>query len=614
MIVFRDHTRPYTPAQGLAEINRLAMRLVKFPLDQEAARDLLMRYGELETAWTDRLCRHRDEHGPRIALLRRLAVLTGGIFCDSWRQNALGVAQQASRFANELRLLSRQPLCAFDRTRIPEGYAYYGFYPEMYAEAAKELFAAIRPDRAVCVGIRSIGTSLSAAVCGQLRILGCEAEAFTVRPRGHPFERFLKIADSLRIQWHAQQSALFVVIDEGPGLSGSSFCSVAQSLADQGIPDDRIVFLPSWEPDPANLSSAFSRDRWRRYRKFVVSFDQVWIRSGRLAGILDCEKLLDVSAGGWRGLLYPGANGPPVQRSFERRKYLCLSGMEAEVPIQRLSILVQTKGTTARLAKFAGIGFYGKPLYERASQLGRSGFAPPCLEFQNGFVISEFMPGRPLETSSADGELMDTAIGYLDFLRRNFPAVQEHTRTETAEMILENTREGLGAVWAGRAGRLLADENPFERYNATAIDGRMSPHEWIRTPKGLIKTDGVEHHADHFFPGCQNVLWDFAGLCTEFSWSGAQRRQLVAKVKSVTSETVDRQHLLFYETAYLAYRLGYCKMASEMLGDDDDGRRFSETISRISTLLRSRILALENCRPKGKQKSKARPGRKRLIA
>src|SRR5947209_4153266 len=49
----------------------------------------------------------------------------------------------------------------------PEGYAFYAVYPEMYAMAARALPPS--PNRLV-IGIRTIGTSLGAAVAG-----GCGA-------------------------------------------------------------------------------------------------------------------------------------------------------------------------------------------------------------------------------------------------------------------------------------------------------------------------------------------------------------------------------------------------------------------------------------------------------
>lgn len=41
----------------------------------------------------------------------------------------------------------------------------------------------------------------------------------------------------------------FLVIDEGPGLSGSSICGTLEKLLKIGIAAEKIVIFPSWNPD-----------------------------------------------------------------------------------------------------------------------------------------------------------------------------------------------------------------------------------------------------------------------------------------------------------------------------------------------------------------------------
>ncbi len=160
-------------------------------------------------------------------------------------------------------------------------------------------------------------------------------------------------------------------------------------------------------------------------------------------------------------------------------------------------------------------------------------------------------------------------------------------------MVQENIFEGLGRTWAGRTARILKRTRVFGQYKATAIDGRMFPHEWIKTPHGFIKTDGVEHHADHFFPGCQSILWDLAGLSVEFAWTQRQRDGLISMYESVRKRSI-RDRLLYYEIAYLAYRLGYCIMASQSLGQSHEGKRFEQQARRYASILKQGIISLEN--------------------
>ena len=72
------------------------------------------------------------------------------------------------------------------RISHPEGFAYYALHPGDFADAV----ATMGSCRAIgVVGIRSVGTTLSAVVAGALRRIGVRADRITVRPVGHPYDR-----------------------------------------------------------------------------------------------------------------------------------------------------------------------------------------------------------------------------------------------------------------------------------------------------------------------------------------------------------------------------------------------------------------------------------------
>jgi hypothetical protein len=126
------------------------------------------------------------------------------------------------------------------KLRLPEGYAFYAVYPKLYAQAARSA-----PRRMQVIGIRSIGTSLAAVVAA-----ACGGPVpITVRPRGHPFDRRVTLP---RIDPRRH----FAVVDEGPGLSGSSFISVAEALLEQGVPLSRIHLFPSHGNPPGSCASS----------------------------------------------------------------------------------------------------------------------------------------------------------------------------------------------------------------------------------------------------------------------------------------------------------------------------------------------------------------------
>ncbi|HYO82014.1 MAG TPA: hypothetical protein VES20_11465, partial [Bryobacteraceae bacterium] len=238
------------------------------------------------------------------------------------------------------------------RVRPQEGFAYYALYPDQYARAARRFKREQQPSRCTVIGIRSIGTTLAAEV---VRALGCACESWTVRPHGHPFDRRVCLHPDLQVRvgdWH-------LVVDEGPGISGSSFAAVADALNERGVPDERIVFFPSYEPDREALCSERARARWYRHRIYVEPFDE--------AGLIP-SGARDLSGGAWREVV---GLDVPVQPSHERRKYL----------------------HEGRLLKFAGLGRYGESKLRRAHALVR--FVPQAEKLENGFLVTSWVPGVP---------------------------------------------------------------------------------------------------------------------------------------------------------------------------------------------------------------------------
>src|SRR5262249_16894970 len=138
------------------------------------------------------------------------------------------------------------------RVSPPEGFAYYALHPMDFAAIA----CVGRYEYCVAViGIRTIGTALSAMVVAGLHKQGIEASRTTVRPEGHPYDRRTSFSPD-QLAWIKQQSqrgAAFVVVDEGPGLSGSSFLSVGEALKALGVAGDRITFLGTRDLDPDQL-------------------------------------------------------------------------------------------------------------------------------------------------------------------------------------------------------------------------------------------------------------------------------------------------------------------------------------------------------------------------
>jgi hypothetical protein len=219
MIVYRAQEQTTGPSQLLARIRITLQQNGQGELtDHGQVVELLIDFGELEAGVVDALCPERDSDSQVAQALRQTNVLLGHAFYHSWRR-AGEMRLWLERLSSALTLnrVAFLVLPEMVRVSVPEGYVYYGLYPETYLKAAVKFFHEVRPSRAVGIGIRSIGTSLSAVVCAALEELGCETHSYTVRPRGHPFDRRLALSPRLEEAWRSLADSHFLIIDEGPG-------------------------------------------------------------------------------------------------------------------------------------------------------------------------------------------------------------------------------------------------------------------------------------------------------------------------------------------------------------------------------------------------------------
>jgi hypothetical protein len=511
MIIYREQRREIRTAAAIASLQSRSCR------DHESLRDLLIDFGDLECGIADAL---PSDH-PAIPQMRRIAIEIGRAFHRSYRHSQ----------RTALNLEIRAELPPRIEVGVAEGYAYYGLFPETYVDAAEQFF---QTADYIVIGIRSIGTSLSAAVAGTLAELGGHVESFTIRPTGHPFHR------AAHFDRPIDPATIYLLVDEGPGLSGSSLGSVADALSAAGVPDARIVFFPSWNPDPDALLSLAARDRFRKHRSVVAAFDPEIVRRG-------LSYWRDVSAAKWRDILCTPGAFPAVQPQHERRKFL-------------------HRGV---IAKFAGFGSRGKTAFDRARSLHDAGFIPSPLDLTNGFLFSAFVPGRPVE--QATPALIHRIADYLNHIQHTKPSLAPVPCTALSEMLTINLSEILNID----AGPLLAMRRLIEDAPTYNLDGRMLPHEWIETPEGFLKTDAVDHFDDHFFPGPQDIAWDVAAAMVEFSLDETFLRRFDPAV---------RKRVPFYLVAYSAFRLAYCRIAEKSAPAEVP--RFRALASRYETVTR----------------------------
>lgn len=411
--------------------------------------------------------------------------------------------------------LAALPLPARVTVREPEGYAFYAVYPEAYAEAAR---AVTWPAPPFVIGLRSIGLGLAAHVAEAANAVGL----VSLRPTGPPFRRTLRVAEPLGARLAAHPGP-FAIVDEGPGLSGSSFGAALDLLQDLGVGPERIVVFPSHGGDLGPEASPAHRTRWAQVRRVVADFPPLARRRpvGELFADLIGPALQvdDLSAGAWR-------EGRPLP-AFPRQ--------------ERLKFRITTP-SGRYVARFAGLGAIGEAKLERARALHAARATPEPLALRWGFLLSRW----------ADGEVarptFDELAGYLQ-LRSGLAAPPGASLDELAEMIRVN---------AGELGLEVRAEPPRATPRPVAIDGRLHAWEWLRTPDGaLLKTDALDHCCAHDLVGGQDIAWDVAGAAVEFGLDEAQAERLRAAVDADPALTA------FCRLAYPAFQAGLWTFAGD---------------------------------------------------
>jgi hypothetical protein len=428
---------------------------------------------------------------------------------------------------------------------VPEGFAYYALHPREYADAMALLPPA---PAALVVGIRSIGTSLSAVARAALARRGVRAERMTVRPIGHPWARETHFTETekQRLRLARAAGAPFVVVDEGPGLSGSSFLSVAEALVAAGVPPECITLVGSHAVEPARLCARDAAARWTCFRYFAVEGGAV--PSGAL----------DLSGGEWRRVVLPRERSRPGSwTQFERRKFLTAD--------------------RATLLKFEGLGHYGRPSFARAHALAEEGLSPRVAPADDGFAAYEFIPGGPLHADDVNAAMLSRLAEYCAARVRLTPAPAPAAENAALRHMVEvNWREAFGS-------EITVPELPVVA--PVIADGRMQPHEWVGARDGrILKTDAASHGDDHFFPGPTDIAWDLAGAMVEWDLDRAASDLLLAEYRRFSGDDAGAR-VRDYILGYALFRLGYCNMAADAVRGSDEAARLWRDEQRYRALL-----------------------------
>jgi hypothetical protein len=429
---------------------------------------------------------------------------------------------------------------------IPEGFAYYALHPLAYADVMRKIPAC---ERLLVVGIRSIGTTLSAVAAVAARTRGLKVERITVRPQGHPYNRNAEFTPEqmIAVSNSISSGASFVVVDEGPGLSGSSFLAVGEALERAGAPASKIVLMSSHAPSVDTLCATDAARRWQRFRCVPVANE---VRRPDLA-------IEFVGGGQWRRhLIGNDSEWPASWTSFERLKYLSPAGHNEP-----------------RMFKFAGLGHYGDVVSERERKVAAAGFGPMPRAESDGFVSYQWIEGRPLSASDLCSDILVRLAEYCAFRLRAFAA--ELVELNSLQKMADHNLRELGLDYTID----LCLKHPV------IADGKMQPHEWLLSTEGkLLKTDSGSHGDDHFFPGPTDIAWDLAGAIVEWQMNDEQIEEFIETYHRASGDDA-RARIDDFIRAYAVFRAAYCLMAANAMSGSDEQPRLRRAANGYRAVL-----------------------------
>lgn len=546
------------------------------PQNLEALRELLIRAGQLEQAIAD-----TPALSVHVEACANLTGLAARLFCSRFFERlsaelptkefraALAAIQGIIEPGTELSL------------KCPEGFEFYVLYPEQYCIAAAK-WASIRstsPDREVLVlGIRTIGTTLSAVVSETLRLHDWQPQRRTCRPKGSPYDRQLSLSN-----FSLPNVCPVLVVDEGPGQSGSSMASVVRALRSAGFLD--ITLFPGHGGMPGHAMSPATQKIWEETPRVTIDpaqlrweenslLDVLRQRTQMILGTSEAVQITDVSDGGWReksGI--PVDALPATNGLFERRKFLA-----------------EAWDGHALIWKFTGLG--GRQWH--TSTPGTAGASPvkkpALLGSLLGFTAEEWVWGERLQPEAAfDYSVLSSIAAHIAICAGPalLPGEASAAQKRMAEVAYWNTYKSLGEHHADQVELMMKQfDAPVgaPRYG----DGRVAPHEWVLKEDTLWKTDCGGHDTDHTAIGPQSFLWDVAGIIVEWRLPPARVHCFLGELAQhgLRFTPIELEaHLL----GYLAFRLGMMRMAAEQTVNEAEVERRRHAAAWYQQLLEERL-------------------------
>jgi hypothetical protein len=427
--------------------------------------------------------------------------------------------------------------------KIPEGFAFYALYPEQYcaAAAAYSKRCPRGPGVTHVIGVRSIGTSLSAAVAVVLKAANVPHCRYTVRPNGPPFERQIELPK------HLSSHDSVLVVDEGPGLSGSTFYAAARALRARGVAASKQVYFCAHSEPPGKMASPEISEFWRQAERYVASrHDSALSSAGTLCETIraklqsefESEVLLldDVSHGRWRIAAFgEPVSWPAVNAIFERPKLLAQLADGRRVLLKYYGQVLRSDPVTREI-----------DWADAAAARGIAKSGANALRI-HGYVARLWI----------DGDLLTAAD--------KSPAVLE----QLATLLFDRPRQH--RCEKGSAAEAF--------YGAS---GSLAPREWIRLPGGRIcKLPETLAGYDHTAIDTEPLGWDLAQAVVEWQLTAAEAEQLLRLFRASSGIQIRPEDVAPHIRRYAAFQGGKALFCAEQ-ADAAEARRLQAEATRYA--------------------------------
>lgn len=433
--------------------------------------------------------------------------------------------------------------------RPAAGFAQHALHPRAYA-CANEL---VDSREALVVGVRAIGTTLSAVTAAALRARGLIARRITVAPGGEDHLPQLGAHAMAALGRARESGATVLVVDEGPDSRRDGLVTAGEAVVAAGVARERVILLGNQPFDCGRTPR--TRYAFRTAVAPTAGFAPVSSSSWGAP--------LDISAGAWRSLHYTHVDHwPAVVEGMERRKLVA----------------------DGRLYKFEGLGSSGQAARHRASALAAEGIALDPSDEGEGWT-SYAWSGRPMHPRDLDVELVEHIARYCARRPTLCPLVSAETDLEpivalNVELVLDDRPIG------GTRLAALVGPGALKIERIATTDSRLAPHEWLRMEDGSVrKTDAIAHGDDHLFPGPTDIAWDLAGAIIEWEMSRDARDHFLTAYRRTSGDDA-RGRLDAWLVAYAAIRGGFSLFALAH-SSPAEARRLHRELERYRAVLRT---------------------------